>query len=116
MVASGRDGLLSFRRSPGGVGRSGLTWRPIRQGVFLAIPVPAATAVLIRPSRKGPEVLMVGRPAGGAGEGLRASAGGFGGLYVFLGGVVDDVDQTGASRWVGNLVTVLPPREGEVGS
>ena len=62
---------------------------------------------------------MVGRPAGGAGEGLRASAGGvLGGLYVFLGGVVDDVDQTEASTWVGNLVTVLPPREGgkEAGS
>ena len=62
---------------------------------------------------------MVGRPAGGAGEGLRASAGDvFGGLYDFLGGVVDDVDQTEASRWVGNPVTVLPPREGgkEAGS
>jgi len=47
----------------------------------------------------------------------KPGAGGvLGGLYVFLGGVVDDVDQTEASRWVGNPVTVLPPREGEAGS
>lgn len=58
-------------------------------------PRPAATLVLVRPGSGGPEVLMLERVARGF----------FGGLWVFPGGGVDEIDQGDKAR---RAVTVPP--------